>query len=35
MEKKYVWLAIGYLVGSFFGVSSLFAMFSGAGAAKK
>lgn len=35
MKPDYKWLLIGYLVGSFFGVSQLLALFGGfAGAVK-
>lgn len=35
MDKKYVYLLIGYLIGSFFGVSAVFGMFGGSAAARK
>ena len=34
MEKKHIWLLVGYLIGSFFGVSQLLALFGGMTGAK-
>ena len=35
MDKKYTYLVIGYLIGSFFGISQLLGLFSGVTGAVK
>lgn len=35
MDKKHIWFAAGYLIGSFFGVSQILGLFSGVSSATK